>query len=237
MLPSPVAARDEQLCVSSSTPIIPQAVRFAVLSGLSHRSAQDCAQKLIQTRFQRHHQLRDPAAFPLGSIALSHATSSYITRQMAHAHQGTAIRCRRRMSEDWQRPTATPRTRRGGHLSEERAHLLASGSTTPTTVSRFHSCCTTTATSLSAKSLSDGYARRNTFVSLCIVPYNSCAHSRKNKRGKRRSKCAAVEISQVQGNITMKTHPSLPSPHPLVKLCRKDTGVMLFKSMPIYPPM
>lgn len=43
----------------------PQAVRLAVLSGLSTEAAQDCAQEACFHAFKRRHQLYNPVAFPL----------------------------------------------------------------------------------------------------------------------------------------------------------------------------
>ncbi len=103
----------------------PQAVRFAVLSGLSIEAAQDCAQEAFIHAFQRRHQLRDPAAFPLWFHRI-------VTRHVLDILRGKwrtltkeqSLDVADELSEDWQRQQPRPAQPDEEAISaEERAHL------------------------------------------------------------------------------------------------------------------
>ena len=80
----------------------PQAVRMAVLSGLSTETAQDCAQEAFLHAFERRHQLRDPVAFPLWFHRI-------VTRHILDAYRGSQrgkeapLEAANELSEDWGR--------------------------------------------------------------------------------------------------------------------------------------
>lgn len=99
----------------------PQAVRLAVLSGLTREDALDCAQDAFIRAFEHRLQLRDPATFPLWFHRIT-------TRQIL-----TMLKARQRrtfvplsqageIDEDWTR-TAIPQPDEVAISAELRQHL------------------------------------------------------------------------------------------------------------------
>jgi RNA polymerase sigma-70 factor, ECF subfamily len=112
---------DEQAVHAVFDTYYPQAVRFAVLSGLSVEAAQDCAQEAFVHAFQRRHQLRDPPAFPLWfhRIVTRHVLDTLRGRKR---NQEQPLEVIGELSEDWER-RRLPQPDEEAISGEERAHL------------------------------------------------------------------------------------------------------------------
>jgi RNA polymerase sigma-70 factor, ECF subfamily len=93
---------DEQAVRAVFNLCYPQAVRLAVLSGLSTDAAQDCAQEAFLHAFERRLQLRDPVAFPLWfhRIVTRHILDACRGKQNARE---APLEAADKLYEDWRR--------------------------------------------------------------------------------------------------------------------------------------
>jgi RNA polymerase sigma-70 factor (ECF subfamily) len=112
---------DEQAVRAIFERYYPQAVRLAVLSGLTQEEALDCAQDVFLRAFERRLQLRDPATFPLWFQRIT-------TRQILTMLKGrwrsklVPLEQTDELDEDWER-TRVPQPEEMAISAESRRQL------------------------------------------------------------------------------------------------------------------
>jgi DNA-directed RNA polymerase specialized sigma24 family protein len=99
----------------------PQAVRLAVLSGLTQEEALDCAQDVFLSAFEHRLQLRDPATFPLWFQRITTRQILALLKRRWR-HKVVPLEQTDELNEDWER-AQVPQPEELAILAENRRQL------------------------------------------------------------------------------------------------------------------